>query len=261
MNAEQTLIPLDKLNRLLPSLKTEYASAQPFPHIAMENFLDLEIAEAVLKEFPGESDIRWKNYYDQNQKKQANENEAFMGPLTRKLLRALNSTEFLKFLEEMTGIENLVADPGFRGGGLHNIYRGGKLGIHADFNKHESLNLDRRLNLLIYLNKNWKEEYGGHIELWNDNMSQCVKRHLPLFNRAVVFTTTDTSYHGHPDPLNCPPDMSRKSLALYYYTDGRPEDEVGHNHSTLFKDRPNEPKENSFKIKIGKYLRKFKSLK
>jgi len=259
MNVEQSLVPLDKLNRLLPSLSTEYANAQPFPHIAIENFLDDEVGNAVLEEFPGESDIRWKNYYDQWQKKQANENEELMGSCTRNLLRALNSSEFLKFLEEMTGIKNLVADPGYRGGGLHNIYRGGKLGIHADFNKHERLNLDRRLNLLVYLNKNWKEEYGGHIELWDREMKHCVKRYAPLFNRAVVFTTTDISYHGHPDPLNCPTDMSRKSLALYYYTDGRPEEEIGKDHSTIFRERPNEPKENSFKIKFGKYLRKLKS--
>jgi Rps23 Pro-64 3,4-dihydroxylase Tpa1-like proline 4-hydroxylase len=259
MRVVQTLIPLEKLNDLLPTLRTEYADALPFPHTALDDFLDKEVAEAILKEFPGENDIRWKNYYDQNQKKQANENEEFMGPLTRKLLHALNSAEFLKFLEEMTGIQNLIADPGFRGGGLHNIYRGGKLGIHADFNKHESLNLDRRLNLLLYLNKNWKEEYGGHIELWDKDMNHCVIKHAPLFNRAVVFTTTDTSYHGHPDPLNCPADMSRKSLALYYYTDGRPGEEVGQFHSTLFKDRPNEPKENSLMLKIGKYLRKLKN--
>jgi hypothetical protein len=117
---------------------------------------------------------------------------------------------------------------------------GGLLKVHADFNIHHRTNLDRRLNVIVYLNKDWKEEYGGFFELWNENMSEAVVRLLPLFNRMAIFSTTSTSYHGHPDPLTCPEDRSRKSLALYYYTNGRPQNEIINGletHSTLYKNR------------------------
>jgi hypothetical protein len=149
----------------------------------------------------------------------------------------LNSKTFLQFLSAVTGIDNLIPDPGFEGGGLHQIVPGGKLGVHADFNKHRDFNLDRRLNLLLYLNKDWRAEYGGNLELWDRGMTRCEAKVAPLFNRVMVFGTTDFTYHGHPDPLQCPQGMTRKSLALYYFTNGRPAEEVTGEHSTLFKER------------------------
>ena len=142
------------------------------------------------------------------------------------------------FLQELTGIkEKLLPDPYFEGGGFHQTKRGGFLKIHADFNKHKETKLDRRLNILVYLNKEWKEEYGGHFELWNRDMTTCVKKVAPEFNTLAMFTTTDFSYHGLPTPLTCPPDRSRKSIALYYYSNGRPAEEVNQGleeHNTLF---------------------------
>src|SRR5205085_7257435 len=105
--------------------------------------------------------------------------------------------------------------------------------------------LDRRLNVLVYLNEDWDESYGGHFELWDQEMKGCRKKILPLFNRMALFSTTTTSYHGHPNQLTCPPDRTRKSLALYYYTNGRPEEEVvdgAQDHNTLFKYRPEDKK-------------------
>ena len=130
----------------------------------------------MLSEFPGKNEIDWIDYYDGNQVKLANEDEANISAFTRYVLYSLNSSTFLKFLEELVGIPDLVSDPSFRGGGLHNIFRRGKLGIHIDFNKHQKYDLDRRLNLLLYLNKEWKEEFGGHIELWDPEMKKCVKK-------------------------------------------------------------------------------------
>jgi len=132
-----------------------------------------------------------------------------------------NSEPFLQFLEGMTGIEGLIPDPYFEGAGYHETSAGGKLGIHADFRLHKRLHLARRLNLLIYLNKDWKPEYGGALELWDPNMSHCVKSVLPTFGRCVVFSTDEKSFHGHPDPLTCPDDVKRRSVALYYYTASR----------------------------------------
>ena len=142
-------------------------------------------------------------------------------------------------------IEGLIPDPYYRGGGIHQILPGGKLDIHIDFNKHQKLKLDRRLNALLYLNKDWKEEYGGNFELWsgeNKNgkhiLHKCHNKILPLFNRFVVFSTSEKSYHGHPEALNCPKDRARQSIATYYYTNGRPANEDVDAHSTTFIAKP-----------------------
>jgi hypothetical protein len=124
---------------------------------------------------------------------------------------------------------------------MHQIVRGGKLGVHVDFNKHPHTKLDRRLNLLIYLNRDWEEEHGGHFELWDTEGKEFRKRVLPVFNRCVVFSTTEVSYHGHPHPLQCPEGQSRKSLAMYYYSNGRPASEVAARHSTVFLNTDGKP--------------------
>lgn len=137
---------------------------------------------------------------------------------SRALFYSLNSQPFLSFLEEISGIDGLIPDPYFLGGGFHETLSGGNLGIHADFRVHKKLRVKRRLNLLIYLNKDWPESYGGALELWTKDMKSKAKEIYPLFNRCVLFSTDDTSFHGHPDPLRCPVDRSRKSIAIYYYT-------------------------------------------
>ena len=141
-----------------------------------------------------------------------------ISPFTRQLLNQFNAATMIEFLEALTGIEHLVPDPHYWGGGLHQIERGGFLKVHADFNHHPRLNLDRRLNLLLYLNRDWRDEYGGHLELWNREMTAVVHRIPPIFNRCVIFNTTSFAYHGHPEPLQCPEGMTRKSMALYYYS-------------------------------------------
>ena len=135
----------------------------------------------------------------------------------------------------------MIGDPYYRGGGIHQIERGGKLDVHIDFNKHQKLNLDRRLNVIIYLNKNWDPSYGGNFEIWNGHqengehiLESCKTKILPLFNRMACFNTSEKSYHGHPEPLNCPPDIFRRSLALYYYTAGDMGDQRAKEHSTIF---------------------------
>ncbi len=257
---KESLLPLGKMKSLLPEAKKTYAQAEPFPHIYFDDFFDNDVVERVLKEFPRENDIDWIKYYDGHQKKLANENETNIGFFSRHVLYSLNSSLFLRFLEELTGIKNLISDPSLRGGGLHNIYQGGKLGVHVDFNKHEQYGLDRRLNLLLYLNKDWREEYGGHIELWDREVKKCVRSYLPKFNRVVIFSTTKTSFHGHPEPLSCPKYMSRKSLALYYYTNGWPEKVQNENHSTIFKLRPDEKIEGKLTLKTKKMLRHWPKL-
>lgn len=141
----------------------------------------------------------------------------------------LNSEPFLLFLQNLTGIkETLIPDPYFEGGGCHQIKPGGYLKLHVDFHKHRKMNIDRRVNVLVYLNKDWEESWRGHFELWEKDMSKMVTKIAPFFNRMAIFSTTDYSWHGHPDELLCPENRTRKSLALYYYTNGRPDTDVSY---------------------------------
>ncbi len=218
----------------------EYVTASPFPHIVIDDFLPPDILDVVLEEFPNPGDPVWLQHVHANSKKMACNDVDKMGQITQQLFYQFNSALIIEFLEKLTGISGLIPDTNFTGGGLHCIGEGGFLKIHADFNFHEKLKLDRRLNLLVYLNKNWKEDYGGHLELWDKKMTHSVKKILPIFNRCVVFDTTDFSFHGHPDPLQCPNNVYRKSLALYYYSNGRPLEEKSDSHSTLYQARPHE---------------------
>jgi Rps23 Pro-64 3,4-dihydroxylase Tpa1-like proline 4-hydroxylase len=238
-------LDLEYLNQLVAKHRSDYAQAIPFPHIVIDDFLPPALLESVLHEFPQVNSIQWQTFNSSAEKKLASNHERQMGELTRFLLYQLNSSTFLTFLEQLTGIEGLIPDPHFVGGGLHQIERGGFLKMHVDFNRHTTLNLDRRLNLLIYLNQDWQEAYGGNLELWDQDMTRCEQKILPIFNRCVIFSTTDFSYHGHPNPLTCPEGQTRKSLALYYYSNGRPAEEVSGGHSTLFKTRPNEQLESA----------------
>ena len=248
-------LPLARMNDLIVSAGAEYRNGKPYPHVVFDNFFDPAILDQVLNEFPAPGAIRWQQFDNAHEIKLASAAETSFGPATRLLMYHLNSITFLEFLSRVTGIENLIPDPTFQGGGLHQIVRGGKLGVHADFNNHSRYNLDRRLNLLVYLNKDWREEYGGHLQLWDREMRNCEAKVLPVFNRVMVFGTTDYTYHGHPDPLQCPEGMTRKSLALYYFSNGRPSEELSGEHSTLFRPRD----EKDFTLSRQQRLRNFVS--
>jgi len=230
-------LPLARMKELAGSAHATYINAAPYPHIVLDDFFDPALIDQVLSEFPNPGAIRWQQFDNEREIKLASAAESSFGPVTRLFLYHLNSITFLEFLSAVTGIPNLISDPRFDGGGLHQIVRGGKLGIHADFNQHGAYGLGRRLNLLLYLNKDWREDYGGHLQLWNRDMTRCEAKVLPIFNRVMIFGTTDFTYHGHPDPLQCPEGTTRKSLALYYFSNGRPAEEVSGQHSTIFRAR------------------------
>lgn len=226
----------DRLAGLLAEHAPAYLEKKPFAHAIIDNFLPPDVLDKVIQEFYLPS--RWTCYDPPTptDSKLWCDDETQMGPNTRSLISQFNSSRvFLSFLEKLTGIEGLVGDPGLRGGGLHLIKRGGFLKLHVDFNWHEKLKMHRRLNLLLYLNRNWEEDYGGHLELCGLGAGAATVRLLPIFNRFVIFSTTDFSYHGHPAPLNCPADRSRQSIAMYYYTSTRPDAEISAPHSTLFR--------------------------
>jgi Rps23 Pro-64 3,4-dihydroxylase Tpa1-like proline 4-hydroxylase len=131
----------------------------------------------------------------------------------------------LTFLESLTGIHNLIGDPTFVGGGVHQTLSQGKLDIHADFNVHLNHdNIYRRINLLLYITPYWEDQWGGKLQLWEKDLSKSCIEIPPVFNRAVIFNTNSDSFHGHPKPMQCPPNVARRSLALYYYTDYAPDE-------------------------------------
>ena len=206
-------------------LRGGYASARPFPHAVIDDFLPEPVARQLLRSFPApDSDIwlDWKKRDIVHQPKKLGIGAAGRlrtdHPFIQHVLFAFNSYPVIHFLEQLTGIEGLIPDPHYSGGGLHQILPGGKLAIHSDFNVHPLMKVWRRLNLLLYLNEDWRADYGGNLELWDGGMNRCIKSIAPLFNRCVVFNTDRRSYHGHPEPLNTPEGVTRKSLALYYYS-------------------------------------------
>lgn len=217
------------------ALRSQYVSAEPFPHVVLDGLFDAAELDRVVSEFPTRDAMQWLEFDNPLEKKLGYFHErSRISSVIRSFLLEMNSFETLLWLEALTGIEGLIPDPYFGGGGTHQIERGGFLKIHADFNVHPKLKLDRRLNMLIYLNKDWRDEWGGHLELWDKERRGAVKSIAPLFNRTVIFSTSDTSYHGHPHPLASPEGVTRKSVSLYYYSAGRPAEERSAPHDTLF---------------------------
>jgi hypothetical protein len=248
MNNSSQFIDYDKLIGTSDELEEQFRSAQPFSHLVLDNFLTPGFISKLNAAFP---DIAAKKKMgaahvpvileDGTEAQLGKEwlsREQLVPLIYRRLYWELNANPFLGILEKITGIDNLIADPHMAGGGVHKTSPDGYLKVHADFNKHPNFGLDRRLNLLIYLNNDWLPEYGGDLELWAPDMSRCVQRIAPIAGRCVVFQTTTTSFHGHPHPLTCPADRSRKSIALYYYSNGRPEHEGSEQHETLWQETP-----------------------
>ena len=216
----QQIIDLAKWKKTTAQLAASYQSAQPYPHAQIENFLENDAAQQAMNAFPKVKDDGWIHYVHVNEKKHGLNKMDLIPPFLQEIIRQLNTDEFVAHLSQLTGIDGLKADPSLEGGGLHQSQRGGYLNIHADFTVHpHKRNWRRRVNLLIYLNENWQPEYRGELELWTRDMKACAQKILPLYNRCVIFNTDQDSYHGLPDPIQCPEGMTRKSIALYYFTE------------------------------------------
>jgi hypothetical protein len=227
-------------------LRDRYASARPFPHIAIDNFLPPALLELCLADFPDSSQAEQTYNRDQERLKRSYSPDV-LPTQTRQLFYAFNSRPFIKVIENISGIEGLIPDPYFLGGGLHEIAESGHLSMHADFNHHVPMNLERRINLLIYLNKDWTDDYGGQLELWDDGMNRRIQSYVPLFNRCVIFSTTSRSMHGNPNPVRHPRRMPRRSIALYYYT--ATWDATKRDHTTQFKMRPGTNDARDFQVR------------
>jgi hypothetical protein len=224
------------------ALESARVETQPFPYIVADGLWNTADLRLVPYQFRGLGDVRndtgvqvkhrstWASVDDVPESAQ-------------RMVSILNGARLLRILSRLTCIPNLIPDPYFAGGGLNESKRGGQLAIHVDGTHSDAMKLHRRVNVIVYLNEGWKDEWGGHLELWSDAHKEpyaCVKKIAPLFNRTVIFPTNDYSWHGHPKPLACPEDVSRKSLILYYYTATRPTTErwngdIDKQHSAIFR--------------------------
>jgi Rps23 Pro-64 3,4-dihydroxylase Tpa1-like proline 4-hydroxylase len=196
----------------------------PFYYQVIDNFFSKEQAKKISQEFPDYNSDIWYFYNNPLENKKTCNNWYQFGPETYKTLTMLNSKEFIKQLQKITGIPKLHPDIGLHGGGLHIHGRGGKLNVHLDYSIHPKLKLQRKLNLIIYLEEDWNPEWGGNLEFWSHNQVKNKPQDKivtidNVFNRAVLFDTTQNSWHGFPNPLTCPEGKYRKSLAVYYLTD------------------------------------------
>lgn len=242
-------------------LREEYKKAEPFEHIVMDGFLPDDLISRVRANFPTEklnSDIVFDMGYAGHHKRQILPLEC--NASAREFFAFMNSAPVLQFLEGLTGIEALLPDPYFVGGGFHETSRGGKLGVHADFRINEQLNIQRRLNLLIYLNEDWNDEWRGQLELWDKSMTECRARVSPLWNRCVVFSTDADTWHGHPDELMTPEGIKRMSVALYYYTASKSVYGEVPNLGTIYQARPTDDaatKSAARSLVVDQYLRDY----
>ena len=248
MNSSTQIIDYERLFAEADTMARRFRDASPFPHIVIDDFIPAEFVSELNRNFPDFA-VKKKSGSTHIPVVLPDGTEAQLGKewlsrellvplLYRRLYWELNNNPFVSLLEKITGIPGLLADPHLAGGGVHNTHPGGYLKVHSDFNKHPQYGLDRRLNLLIYLNEDWLDAYGGELELWTQDMRTCAQKIAPIAGRCVIFGTTSTSFHGHPHPLTCPPDRSRRSVALYYYSNGRPLEEDSREHGTLWQDLP-----------------------
>ena len=229
-------ISLENLNsHEVEKYSKEFKSNSPYPHIVIDNFLAKDSADKVLDNF--KINENWINVsFVNNYKKYQLIDKKVMDKNCNEIFEELNSREFVNILIKITGINNIFLDPTLDGGGLQQIFNGGSLNIHTDFNTHIIEKTWKRvLNILIYLNYNWIDEYKGKLEFWDEKVEKKVKSISPIFNRCVIFKTDKKSFHGHPEKLNLPSNMSRKSIAAYYFVK---EDKKLKLYTTKFVGRP-----------------------
>lgn len=235
IDPDELLIDTDTAKAIGKGFAGRYQSAGPYNHICIDGFLPAMVLERVLEDLRSLPEAEASFGRAQENLKSSYSPER-LPTYTRNLFYSFNSRPFLLFLEEMTGIKGLIPDPLYVGAGIHKTLNGGHLDIHADFNVHKHLKVERRLNVLIYLNHGWQEDWGGSFEVWDNTMSRKVESFVPTFNRMVCFSTGSDTFHGNPEPVNHPRSEARQSIALYYYT--ATWDDTLKEHTTLFKPRP-----------------------
>lgn len=216
MPKEDLLSFFGKWTNSIENYSHQYATAVPFPNVVIPNFLADNIASDIATQFPTVDDS-WHKYQNPIEVKYANDKIQKMPTCVRQIFYALSTDYITNLFSQLSGITDLEYDPCLHGAGLHAHPRYGRLGLHLDYEKHPKLeNKERRLNIILYLNQEWDDSWGGATELWNENVTACVKRSPVKFNHAIIFRTNNTSWHGLPVPILCPENVMRKSFAYYY---------------------------------------------
>ena len=237
MRSEPSPIDFSQIRTIFESAHGSYVSAYPFPHASFTDLFDPDVLRLMEEEFPRPADMAGSFSGEKEGGKYTESDFAKLGPVTQSFVAAANSGTFCSILTQLTGIEGLISDPYLAGGGQHQTATGGRLKVHSDFNVHPTLNLTRQLNMLVYLNENWDESWGGNLELWNRDMTKAEVSISPRIGNVAIFTCSDISFHGLPDPTTCPSDRFRRSLAFYYFTaDGNTPEP----RSTMWRERPGE---------------------
>jgi len=252
-------INLTRLLKSEKSLKSQFTKAKPFGHLIIENFFYTNHASKLISEFPSPEEMGMSSAFSgvAESKKQLSDLKK-MPQIFQKTFKDLSSPVFMNFLSRISGIKPLYDDKKLTGGGLHQGATGSFLDIHADFNLDKKTGKYRRLNILIYLNKSWKDSWQGHLELWDKDMRKMVKKVKPEFNKCVIFATDIDSYHGYKKMI-LPKGKTRKSLAAYYYSNNPAPGEIREFHNTLFKARPGELRNTIlYPLMTSKILQKIK---
>lgn len=223
----------------LDSLKEIYSKNVPVEHIYLDSFFSEEDVKSLLSEWPSLQDERWSSLkrmvdYGVGSKLEISKLE-LMGQKTQEILRKVISQEFIQSLEYVTGIKNLKSDIELYGGGLVYTPTGGFLKVHADFNYYDKIKMYRRINIIIYLNEDWQDDWNGNLEFWSEDMIK-VKSYPPRLNTCILFHVHDKAFHGYPDKIKCPDTTGRKSINLYYYTEVNDELQDKAPHKTIWKE-------------------------
>ncbi|MFN0047570.1 MAG: 2OG-Fe(II) oxygenase [Cytophagales bacterium] len=238
----------------ISQFKNDFINATPYKHLVIDNFLKAEFAEQLNDKFPA-YEVFNKKYDGLNERKAEGSNFEDFDPLFTELRKEIVSTDFCQFISQITGVEDVFVTNDAMGSGLHQGKTGSFLDIHIDFSMHHTANVYRRLNLLIFFNKDWKDEWAGHTELWNAEMTECIKKVRPDFNRAVIFATTGKSYHGY-GKINPPEGINRKSFYSYFYTNQAGEQNDSYN-DTVFKARPDDSASKKLKTSLKEMAKNF----
>lgn len=229
------------------SFQPIFRKAEPFSHVVIDDFWQQDIAEKLVSEFPAYDSPVWHSHYLNaiEDKKACNHWDKFPAT-TYQAFSYLNSPKFLDIVEDIAGAHKVYPDVGLHGGGWHCHHKGGKLNVHLDYSIHPKLQLERHYNLIVYMTPNWQSEWGGGLELWSHNADGSAKERVLTvenkFNRAVLFDTTQYSWHGLPDNLTCPEGINRQSMAVYYLTE--PSEQADPRGKALFiphKEQANDP--------------------
>jgi hypothetical protein len=233
-NLQRALGKQVSLPATIESLRVSYSTARPFPHILIDGMFDAATLEQLVNEMPSLGNDGWLRHNDDRQNLFVLRSAIELREAGLCLVSILHSASFLYFLSAMTGIPELLPDPYLQGGGYHFMPPGAFFDVHVDRNTAYETGLVRRLGLIIYLNQDWRQEFGGQLELWDASGKECKVVVEPAFNRTIIFEIGDQNYHGVPNPVACPGTNSRKAFIAYYHTVGSKSDGAVIPHTSLF---------------------------